>query len=350
MPRKNSVARKSMSRKTSRRLSRENEGLPAGAGASQLSAVQERALQQLSAGASISKVARSVGVDRRTIHRWLADDPHFAAAYNAWRRETVHWGRGRVLAMSDLALTTVHKAMKRGNARVALEVARATGAMDAAKFGPTDPEQLKRRRNLRERGRELALAVREDEIGFQEARRDKEHPWMKDVREVESLIDFLLGKRREALANESAEARAERLDHLKYYVPHPQTARLLTLADAAPESRPEGGAAPTAPSAAASAASDPPASAATSAQGAVEGPAPGAPETPGPGAVKSVEAVAPDSSSGNRTSASSVESKSEIGNGTAGPPPIRTRVRPVRAVAYDGSDESDNDPRWERIG
>jgi hypothetical protein len=130
----------------------------------ELSAAQERALQQLAAGTSIKETARVVGVGRRTVHRWLKEDANFAAAYNAWRRETVDSGRARVLAMTDLALDTVQNAMLQGNARVAVQVARAAGALDAPRPGPIDPEELRRRRELREGKRELALEAAEQQF------------------------------------------------------------------------------------------------------------------------------------------------------------------------------------------
>jgi hypothetical protein len=50
--------------------------------------LQERALQQLAAGTGVKETARVVGVHRRTVHRWLAADPNFAAG--AGQVQSVH--------------------------------------------------------------------------------------------------------------------------------------------------------------------------------------------------------------------------------------------------------------------
>lgn len=199
-----------------------------------LTAVQERALQQLAAGTSIKETARLVGVGRRTVHRWLKEDANFAAAYNAWRRETVDSGRARVLAMTDLALDTVQNAMLQGNARVAVQVAKATGVMDMQKPGPTDPEHLARRRGLRKGKRDKALKDAERQFKIDNGE-DPDRDWMKDAQRVERHIEWLLEVRREALANETPEARADRLDYRKFQRRSNPNAfvRLLELADAA---------------------------------------------------------------------------------------------------------------------
>ena len=111
-----------------------------------LPAAQEIALQQLVSGNSILQAAQAARVDRRTVYRWIRSDPHFAAAYNAWQHEMLASGRTRLLAMTDLALDTVQSAMLQGDARVAVQVAKATGAMDIPKPGTTEPGRFYRRK------------------------------------------------------------------------------------------------------------------------------------------------------------------------------------------------------------
>ncbi len=49
-----------------------------------LSIGQDKALAALLSGATVTAAAKSADVDRGTLHRWLADDPTFIAAYNSF--------------------------------------------------------------------------------------------------------------------------------------------------------------------------------------------------------------------------------------------------------------------------
>ena len=48
---------------------------------------QQRAIQLLIAGKSVTETAIAVGVDRRTLQRWRSNNPHFQAEYNRQRTE-----------------------------------------------------------------------------------------------------------------------------------------------------------------------------------------------------------------------------------------------------------------------
>ena len=195
-----------------------------------LTPTQEQALQQLAAGKGIVSVARSVGVHRRTIARWLRSDPHFAAAYNAWRKETVASGQARLLAMADMALDTVQSAVLGGNARVAVQVAKATGVMDAPKPGLTEPARLYRRKRLRDAKWQKELADAELHEAFNKRSRESHrHP-----SHCEYMIDCYIRCRTEALRAESPDNRARRLEeqpksHRNYL---PITLRLFAMLDA----------------------------------------------------------------------------------------------------------------------
>jgi len=52
-----------------------------------LTSQQERALDRLLTGATITAAAQAVNADRSTLHRWLREDPQFQATYNRRRRE-----------------------------------------------------------------------------------------------------------------------------------------------------------------------------------------------------------------------------------------------------------------------
>ena len=122
-----------------------------------LTPTQELALQHLAAGSSICEAAERAGIGRRTLHRWIKEDPDFAAAYNAWRRELIDSGHARALAMTDRALAAIDKAIEKGNASVALQLVRGIGVLQQPRVGPEDPGYVQRRRAVTDARRETRL-------------------------------------------------------------------------------------------------------------------------------------------------------------------------------------------------
>ena len=64
-----------------------------------VSSEQWTAIEKLSTGKSIVDAAAAAGVSRWTLHRWIKNDPHFQAAYNAWHIEVAATARARLLAL-----------------------------------------------------------------------------------------------------------------------------------------------------------------------------------------------------------------------------------------------------------
>ena len=62
---------------------------------------QETALSALRGGSSFPQAAEAAGVARATVYRWMQSDPHFRAAYNAWRASR----RRKTMRMSSIAMT-----------------------------------------------------------------------------------------------------------------------------------------------------------------------------------------------------------------------------------------------------
>lgn len=197
-----------------------------------LTPVQEVAMQRLIAGSSIQQAARAAQVDRRTLSRWLHNDPYFAAAFAAWQREVVASGRARVLAMTDIALDAVQNAILQGDGRVALQVAKATGALDAPKPGTTDAAWFRHRQKLRDDARQEEIRL----AGIDERLQQLSDPTRR-VAYCEDIIDTYVRHLYDALRAEPRGARIARLDdqskrHRDY---HPMTVRLLnTIAVDAP--------------------------------------------------------------------------------------------------------------------
>jgi hypothetical protein len=199
-----------------------------------LTPVQQTALARLAEGNSISEAARSIGIDRRSVHRWLREDADFAAAYNAWQQELLDSGRARVLAMSDLALTTIRNAIEKGDSRTALRVADKIGLLTPARIHSTDADRLSRLHKLRDHRSQITLEKAEEKLRRESG--EDEMAWLKDVESVEDEIDWLLQKRDEALAGETPEQREERLSQAHYRSPlEPRTVLAFRAMDAGAE-------------------------------------------------------------------------------------------------------------------
>ena len=94
-------------------------------------------LGQLSRGESITTAARTAGVSRSSVHRWISDDPDFCATYHQWRAQLIE-PPARILAMADEALTTVRGAMKGGNLQASLALVKSLGILTPPRHGPVD--------------------------------------------------------------------------------------------------------------------------------------------------------------------------------------------------------------------
>jgi len=122
-----------------------------------LSPPQRMAIQLLTSGKSLVAAATAAGVNRTTLYRWLKGDPAFVAAYNAWQKDVRDTARGKILALSDLAITTIAKAMTRGDTRPALRILEATGALTHEEPGSTDPVEIQRQQKLERTKAQTAL-------------------------------------------------------------------------------------------------------------------------------------------------------------------------------------------------
>jgi len=109
-----------------------------------LTSLQNAAVDILLTGSTITDAAGKVGVTRRTLHRWLTDDPHFNAELNKRRNDLSRAVDDRLRAIAVAALDTVENAVTSGNVQASLAVLRGIGALDRRRSLPMndDPAAL----------------------------------------------------------------------------------------------------------------------------------------------------------------------------------------------------------------
>ncbi len=124
-----------------------------------LTAKQERALDHLLCGETVTAAAKAAGVGRSTLHRWQAEDLTFQAAYNRRRHELQDAARARLLQLADQAMETVEGAVAGGDARTSLKVLDSLGLLEPPTIGLDSVEALEVRRKEMEaaRGRDRFL-------------------------------------------------------------------------------------------------------------------------------------------------------------------------------------------------
>jgi hypothetical protein len=94
-----------------------------------LTAPQLAAIGQLADGQSISAAARIAGVHRGTVHRWINEHPDFRAAYEHVRAQMLDATQSRLLTLADKAITTIGKAIKRGDVTVSMNLVKSLGLL-----------------------------------------------------------------------------------------------------------------------------------------------------------------------------------------------------------------------------
>jgi hypothetical protein len=124
---------------------------------------QVRAIGALLAGSTVTDAAKSAGVSRATVHRWLSDDPDFMAAYNMARREAAEARRQRLSGMGLEAVETLRELLTDRDTPPAVRLRAAMEVLQVATSppgGPTDPRDaatlIRRRENARARREMLA--------------------------------------------------------------------------------------------------------------------------------------------------------------------------------------------------
>lgn len=113
----------------------------------QLSVKQERAIDLLAVGKTVTEVADEVGVTRQTVSEWRNQEPQFVAALNQRRSEMWEGGRERLRSLLDRAVMVLEEDLKGEDRRLrqtaAVHVLRAVrlyGTQNFVPSGPVTPE------------------------------------------------------------------------------------------------------------------------------------------------------------------------------------------------------------------
>ena len=129
-----------------------------------LTAKQERALDHLLAGETITAAAKEVNADPSTLHRWLREDPHFLATFNQRRRELQEAHQTRLSSIAAKALQTVERAVENGDVGTSMKLLSGLGLLpgQVPRIGPVDVRDV--RRDLRTREERWSDRKKMDEL------------------------------------------------------------------------------------------------------------------------------------------------------------------------------------------
>jgi hypothetical protein len=122
---------------------------------------QHRAIFALVAGRGMSAAARAAGVHRGTVLRWLRDNDHFAAEYNAWQAETRDKARARLLKAVDDAVDVVINALQNHDPRTALALLSRLAILVPITPGPTTVREVREERETQTKMKEMMRQLEE---------------------------------------------------------------------------------------------------------------------------------------------------------------------------------------------
>lgn len=109
---------------------------------------QQAALELICTGQTLAEAARVTGVARSTLYRWVKQDPVFRAAYNQWQDEMDESCRASLAGLKGKAARALAAAIEKGDARVAMQLLKGLGVFEKPRRQVTDPNEVKRRRDL----------------------------------------------------------------------------------------------------------------------------------------------------------------------------------------------------------
>ena len=122
-----------------------------------LGADQQAIMDLLQSGKSIQETAQMVGISRQTFYRWLKSDPAFRAAYNKWQNEIEETTYARLLALSEVALDSLEKAIRSGDVKAVSLLFRVLDRLRSKSPKLSEAEDVREWMDLQERQRKVGL-------------------------------------------------------------------------------------------------------------------------------------------------------------------------------------------------
>ena len=87
------------------------------------------AIAALLSGLTVTEAAREAGVNRRTIYRWLHDDPKFQAQLDRSRAEVFHAVEEHLTSLACQAADCLEEAIQNGSERAAIQLLKGLGLL-----------------------------------------------------------------------------------------------------------------------------------------------------------------------------------------------------------------------------
>lgn len=140
-----------------KRKSDQSEAAAGELAAAKLGTEQQTAMELLLTGKSIAETARSAGVSRMAIYRWMKNDANFRAMYNQWHDQLQESCRSRLQALTEKATDALEKALEAGDARTALQLLKGLGMLKERRPEPTDAQEIEDAQAMEKKHRELRL-------------------------------------------------------------------------------------------------------------------------------------------------------------------------------------------------
>ena len=113
-----------------------------------LSLKQMAAFGVLTNGGTIATAARAARVSRKTIYVWQEEGHPFATAFEQWKRSVAGTCRTRLLMIGEAATVLIARAIKGGDVRAALAVAKGMGLLSPPPVGETIVELEARKKKV----------------------------------------------------------------------------------------------------------------------------------------------------------------------------------------------------------
>jgi hypothetical protein len=135
----------------------------------QLTPVQARAFESLSAGGTVASAAVAAGVTRRTIHNWMQPAHEFRQSFDRWKESMSENARTRLLILGHQAMTTIATAIKQGDVHAALTVVKGMGLLAAPPVGDTTATTNARLRRLKAEEADRLESRIKRQMDFEEA-------------------------------------------------------------------------------------------------------------------------------------------------------------------------------------